>query len=117
MAKWLGLGLSLLIALAWAVSFSPFVLVDGSCVLEGGELSQRWAPDDLGCRVVGPAGRTPATDDISLPLLPVLIITAVATAILFWRDRRPIPPHCCSTCGYNLTGNTSNVCPECGTRR
>ena len=22
---------------------------------------------------------------------------------------------CCLTCGYNLTGNTSGVCPECGT--
>jgi hypothetical protein len=21
----------------------------------------------------------------------------------------------CITCGYNLTGNTSGVCPECGT--
>ena len=23
---------------------------------------------------------------------------------------------CCSACGYNLTGNTSGVCPECGTK-
>jgi hypothetical protein len=22
---------------------------------------------------------------------------------------------CCMVCGYNLTGNTSGVCPECGT--
>jgi len=22
--------------------------------------------------------------------------------------------NCCATCGYNLTGNTSGVCPECG---
>jgi rubrerythrin len=22
---------------------------------------------------------------------------------------------CCTACGYNLTGNTSGVCPECGT--
>ena len=22
--------------------------------------------------------------------------------------------HCCQTCGYNLTGNTSGRCPECG---
>lgn len=25
------------------------------------------------------------------------------------------PPHC-RTCGYNLTGNISGVCPECGER-
>lgn len=24
-------------------------------------------------------------------------------------------PHLCKTCGYNLTGNVSGVCPECGT--
>ena len=23
----------------------------------------------------------------------------------------------CATCGYDLTGNVSGVCPECGTRR
>ncbi|UCE61528.1 MAG: hypothetical protein JSU63_07215 [Phycisphaerales bacterium] len=28
---------------------------------------------------------------------------------------RIINPMLCSTCGYNLTGNISGVCPECGT--
>ena len=28
--------------------------------------------------------------------------------------RRPLPG-CCHACGYDLTGNTSGVCPECGT--
>lgn len=26
----------------------------------------------------------------------------------------PIPAGCCPACGYNLTGNVSGVCPECG---
>ena len=26
-------------------------------------------------------------------------------------------PFLCTTCGYDLTGNTSGVCPECGERR
>jgi len=32
------------------------------------------------------------------------------------REGRPLPPpgHC-RTCGYNLRGNVSGVCPECGT--
>jgi hypothetical protein len=29
---------------------------------------------------------------------------------------RPIPMHgCCPNCDYNLTGNVSGICPECGT--
>ena len=30
-----------------------------------------------------------------------------------WRRRRR---GCCIVCGYNLTGNVSGVCPECGVR-
>ena len=26
------------------------------------------------------------------------------------------PTHHCQKCGYNLTGNVSGICPECGTR-
>ena len=32
----------------------------------------------------------------------------------YWQVRPP-PPHCCPTCGYDLTANVSGVCPECGT--
>ncbi len=28
--------------------------------------------------------------------------------------RKPRPPGTCRTCGYNLTGNTTGICPECG---
>jgi hypothetical protein len=46
----------------------------------------------------------------------VLLAPAVfVTAVLWWRDRRRIPPGHCQKCGYNLTGNVSGVCPECGT--
>lgn len=25
-----------------------------------------------------------------------------------------VAPHLCASCGYNLTSNTSGICPECG---
>jgi hypothetical protein len=36
---------------------------------------------------------------------------AVIVAIPTFRDN---PVGCCQTCGYDLTGNTSGRCPECG---
>jgi predicted amidophosphoribosyltransferase len=45
--------------------------------------------------------------------LPLLLVGA-PTALLWWRDRRLIPPGHCQNCGYNLTGNVSGRCPECG---
>jgi hypothetical protein len=49
-----------------------------------------------------------------LPLWIPLMLAAVPTAVLWWTDRRRIPPGHCRKCGYNLTGNVSGVCPECG---
>jgi hypothetical protein len=43
----------------------------------------------------------------------VVGVSYTATGYGFWRDRRP-PPHCCQGCGYDLTGNVSGRCPECG---
>jgi hypothetical protein len=49
-----------------------------------------------------------------LPLWFVAISTAVAPALWWWKKPRQIRTGDCSTCGYDLTGNTSGVCPECG---
>ena len=43
---------------------------------------------------------------------------AVFAAIGCWRELRRVPtlrPGICFNCGYDLTGNISGVCPECGT--
>jgi len=56
-------------------------------------------------------------------VLPGQILTAcVCAGVLFvWlyvllREGRGIPYTCCQRCGYNLRGNASGRCPECGAR-
>ena len=45
------------------------------------------------------------------------VMLVVSTAILLWvyLQREPPVEPLCPTCEYNLTGNVSGVCPECGT--
>ncbi|MBN1490435.1 MAG: hypothetical protein JXA69_11015 [Phycisphaerae bacterium] len=50
-------------------------------------------------------------------LMVTLWYPAIAFAVLplLWWYRRARPkPGCCRKCGYNLTGNVSGRCPECG---
>ena len=51
-----------------------------------------------------------------IPLWLPLALVAVPTSILWYRSRRArlLSGHC-PNCHYNLTGNTSGICPECGT--
>ena len=59
----------------------------------------------------------PGKNDTGMLYFPVwLFVVAVGfpTAILWWRDRRPKTGFC-KACEYDLTGNVSGTCPECGT--
>jgi len=51
---------------------------------------------------------------VSVPLWWVAAPLLLLTAILWWLDRRRVPPGHCRKCGYDLTGNVTGVCPECG---
>ena len=66
-----------------------------------------------------PNGVATQTDG-SIPLWLVVTITLVLPAIwliaLVWRKRRALSPNACPGCGYDLTGNVSGVCPECGVK-
>ena len=48
-----------------------------------------------------------------IPLWLLFLPCAVSTVALWRRGRKPPPNHCLHCC-YNLTGNVSGRCPECG---
>ena len=77
------------------------------------------------CLDIGAMGRRPVDNyphlfyipviwEFDIPLWIPLAIFAVPTALLFYLDRRRATPGTCARCGYDLTGNTSGRCPECG---
>ena len=41
-------------------------------------------------------------------------IAILGVTFYLLRPSKPPPSHVCVACGYNLTGNTSGTCPECG---
>ena len=63
-----------------------------------------------------------------LPDIALFAVTFLIIATLFWlpyeflirhlqhRQVLRTTPHLCDACGYDLTGNASGVCPECGRR-
>lgn len=130
-AKWSGLAFSVALLLVFAASclwafdcfFPPhvFCIKYGDVVLTlNSRWSTRpgwivfWAPTFPPEHLLPRSGVVNGSRVVWLPLWIPLLFAAATTAFL-WRDRRRVPPgHC--RCGYDLTGNTSGVCPECGTR-
>ncbi len=139
-AKWTGLVLSVLIFLAWVVSIGRdigYIAGDRYCialtagaacvavtsVVEEYWQPWRWRPGWVYWLPFGswvaehsgmPGGKLISVlDCVVCPLWIPLLIIAVPTVIAWRRDRKPPPGHC-KICGYNLTGNVSGRCPECG---
>jgi len=54
------------------------------------------------------------SDVIHVPQWALFLLFAIPTAYLWWTGR-PSSEGLCRSCRYNLTGNTSGICPECGT--
>lgn len=55
----------------------------------------------------GPIGR-------GVVLLIPLVYPLLFLAVLAWFTRKPVVQEGHCRCGYDLTGNVSGVCPECG---
>jgi hypothetical protein len=49
-----------------------------------------------------------------IPLWVPFLLVFLPTATVCLRDWRRQPPGHCQACGYDLTGNVSGRCPECG---
>jgi hypothetical protein len=56
-------------------------------------------------------------EDLPVPIPCFVFVFLLAFALTFLPSRYLFrhPPGHCQHCGYSLTGNTSGVCPECGT--
>jgi hypothetical protein len=55
------------------------------------------------------------TKDLKLPFWIPMTLIAVPTLWSFWRARKGSKRGRCRKCLYDLTGNVSGICPECGT--
>jgi hypothetical protein len=125
-----------LILASWALSYRWTVGYVGACwdcLLTDGAVVYH-SGISWGCTGWA-TGNTPAAMFWDTPLMPVvghgasgiiacfplwlpLAVFGVPTAVLWWhawREHRRIPPAHCQHCGYDLTGNVSGRCPECGT--
>lgn len=135
--KWVGWGVSVAVATVCAASFyfdfvgqwkrTAFSVSQGQLLMVRTftnvisprmEVSRvRWPPGSMLGRLPLPMrpfwdlGRPTGT--VTCPLWLLFILVAAPTLALWYRDRRPPPGHC-QSCGYDLTGNTSGRCPECG---
>jgi len=56
----------------------------------------------------------PAAQMVMLPMWLALLGCAVPTGLLWFPGRRPAAVGRCPKCRYDLTGNVSGRCPECG---
>jgi hypothetical protein len=55
------------------------------------------------------------TKELSLPFWMPITLIAAPTLWSFWRARERNKRGRCRKCLYDLTGNVSGICPECGT--
>ncbi len=134
--KWAGLVACVLILAVWAVSLWLWVWYDTdswACDCSDGTLGIT-----LSTGMSGSGWNATATDAngnfgfhwieytsdstgeipwtvVRVPMWIFLAVVEIPTAILFRLDHRRHPPSHCQKCGYDLTGNVSGKCPECGT--
>ncbi len=88
-----------------------FFIVDFPIMMVVDSLAVTWLFELMS--VPGDSGVTPFIVLGTLFYLTVGVCLGLVVSRL--RQNRSIPPGGCRECGYNLTGNESGICPECGT--
>ncbi len=130
--KWIGFVLCGAIGILWALSLSTRIRYSGGDTWyvrthPGGILVERYTFSEAQGWEYGDycsesyrhvwwpfRGRTSSqTEYLGCPFWLTLMPTAIVTLLLCRFDQRNQSG--CMNCGYNLTGNVSGVCPECGT--
>jgi len=129
-------------SLRWSVRFTPtgkspdlmIELWDGfvSVVMVVGPPQSIAVKEDVACLVLQDVGNVPhlrrfygfiapgsylvpGNSGVRVTHIPIwlcLFLVFATTALLY--RRRCIPPGHCEKCGYDLTGNVSGICSECG---
>jgi hypothetical protein len=100
-------------ALEWTHLAEPQSSMPGWTVQR---LSSRHSSYTYGIRLPSRQHFSSGFKSYALPLWLPLAFIGLPTALLWYLDRRPrVPPGQCPSCNYNLSGNTSGICPECGT--
>ena len=133
--KWVGAGASVVLLAVWVASaflYFGAVFPSGWKIAVGYGRVSVSSSDDLtslsvvagwridrnqspGLRFWFPEYRTYfGVHEVLVPGWIPFLLVAIPTGLLWWRDRRRIPPGHCQKCGYDLTGNLSGVCSECG---
>ncbi len=69
--------------------------------------------DCLRLRIVG-RGRPGDAWEVHVPVVYLLALGSAGLIAVWIRARTRAGPGVCRQCGYNLTGNVSGICPECG---
>lgn len=103
------------------LTLDPFATYRNEIRLGATAYSRSWKNPPLEYRIAvndQGGGGTLVTTDVRLLVWPLAVAFAAYPTIAFirgpvrrWRRQRKGQ---CVKCGYNLTGNVSGVCPECG---
>ena len=96
-----------------ALEWGPIYVSGPPPDTEVGCIPRVWIPGIVRYEDICTAAATPVGKFFSLSVWSPFLFVFLLAAILIAYDLRPPAPGKCA-CGYDLTGNTSGICPECG---